>query len=402
MRTNLLIGWLWVIPGVLFAGDGWLFSEKVSVSGEATRGVFHHLDGAGRKHIAQSNGTVAITWEDNRTGDPQVYLSLKMPHEEMFSDAFLVSQGSEAYEPSIAAISKGRFVVAWEQDASIQVQLFDRSDRGKPVRLSSGEAGQASIASFGDELFVVWRERQDGKWSLWVARIVARGDRLHMKGKYSIEKSPLQTPVLYPAITVGTEGVCIAWEDRRAGHTRILFSHSGDYGSSFAPPDHLNEFFSNRNEYDKGNGATRVSLASFAGDEILAAWMDKRRGQAGYGIFVALGAEGGQYFGPNEKAHGLKGDKQPHYNPSVAGNHEGDFVVAWDDYRSGDSDIWLSQYNDEDEWGKDFTLLVASGKGEQSHPSITLDENGLLHLIWIERADPISPTRLWYSRGKPE
>ena len=208
---------------------------------------------------------------------------------------------------------------------------------------------------------------------------------------------PLETPVLKPAIAVTGATVFVAWEDRRAGHTRLLYSYSALPDIQFAAPENLNEFFSARNEYDKGSGVTRLAMASFGDDEVLAAWMDKRRGGAGYGIFSSMGSESDQSFGPNEKVHGARGDLQPHYNPAVAGNTAGDFIVAWDDFRNGDLDIWLSSYGDDDEWGNDFSPTVASGAGEQSHASIVIDDHGGLHLLWIERKDKNSPTQLWYS-----
>ncbi len=129
--------------------------------------------------------------------------------------------------------------------------------------------------------------------------------------------------------------------------------------------------------------------------------MDKRRGGKGYGIFAALGAEGGEAFGPNEKVHGEEGDAQPHYNPATAGNQDGDFTVAWDDFRRGNSDIWISSYNDDLEWSEDYAPPIASGAGEQSHPSIALDEQSNLHLLWIERGELNGPSKLWYSFGRP-
>jgi hypothetical protein len=129
--------------------------------------------------------------------------------------------------------------------------------------------------------------------------------------------------------------------------------------------------------------------------------MDKRRGGHGYGIFAALGVEGGAEFWPGERVHSEDGDQNPHYNPSVAGNLVGEFVVAWDDFRRGDSDVWISSYNDDDEWSPDHSPAVASGKGEQSHPSITFDRMGRLHLLWVERSNPDAPSRLYYSQGKP-
>ena len=139
-------------------------------------------------------------------------------------------------------------------------------------------------------------------------------------------------------------------------------------------------------------------MAAF-GDEILAAWMDKRRSSSGYGIFASIGAEGGEIFGPNEKIHGDDGDRMPHNNPAVAGNAAGRFAVAWDDFRRGDTDIWISAYDESESWTEDYSPPPAGGPGEQSNPSLALGDDGSLHLLWIERAAVDAPTRLWYSRG---
>ncbi|MCP4433011.1 MAG: hypothetical protein GY806_18715, partial [Gammaproteobacteria bacterium] len=65
--------------------------------------------------------------------------------------------------------------------------------------------------------------------------------------------------------------------------------------------------------------------------------------------------------------------------------------------RNGDLDIWLSSYNDDDEWDSDYSPVVATGPGEQSHASVSLDNNGGLHIVWIDRKDTSSPTQIWYS-----
>ena len=384
------------------ATDRWSFDTKLAVTGEPVSGVYPHLDGAGRKHIAIASEAVAATWEDNRSGAPQVYVALKANDRNRFATAMQVSGGGEAYEPAIASLPQNRFALAWEQDGSIHARVLTDDGLGMPVALGSAGASHVSLASFGSRVFASWREQRDRLWFVKVAALsVTAAGKLGVESITSVEAAGLETQVLFPSIAVNDAGLSVAWEDRRAGHTRLLVSRSPDQGQSFGEPQHLNEFLSNRNQYDQGNGVTRVSLASFAQDEILAAWMDKRRGGLGYGIFAALGSDGGAIFGPNEKVHGEAGDKQPHYNPAVAGNPDGDFVVAWDDFRRGDSDIWLSAYNEDDEWSQDFSPAIASGAGEQSHPSIALDDQGRLHLLWIERADMDAPGRLWYSRAIP-
>ena len=382
------------------AADRWIFASRVNVSGPPLAGVFHHLDGSGRRHIAVSGKSVAVVWEDNRSGAPQIYVTLKTLAQETFPAALAVSSGNEAYEPAIDAISGDRFALAFEQDAAVFARILTTQGLAEPTRLSQAVASHVSIASFDRRVFASWRERENGRWFVKIAELrVANVNRLVIESLQSVETEGLETPVLFPVIAVNSAGLCVAWEDRRAGHTRLLFSHAGVAGT-FSAPHSLNEFFSNRNEYDQGSGVTRLALSSFGQNEILAAWMDKRRGGSGYGIFAALGTDAGSMFGPNEKVHGEDGDKQPHNNPATAGNQAGDFAVAWDDFRRGDSDIWISAYDPGLEWSLDYAPPVASGSGEQTHPSITLDEQHNLHLLWIQRSNPDGPSQLWYSLGQ--
>jgi hypothetical protein len=296
------------------ATDRWSFDTKLAVTGEPVSGVYPHLDGAGRKHIAIASEAVAATWEDNRSGAPQVYVALKANDRNRFATAMQVSGGGEAYEPAIASLPQNRFALAWEQDGSIHARVLTDDGLGMPVALGSAGASHVSLASFGSRVFASWREQRDRLWFVKVAALsVTAAGKLGVESITSVEAAGLETQVLFPSIAVNDAGLSVAWEDRRAGHTRLLVSHSPDQAQSFGEPQHLNEFLSNRNQYDQGNGVTRVSLASFAQDEILAAWMDKRRGGLGYGIFAALGSDGGAIFGPNEKVHGEAGDKQPHY-----------------------------------------------------------------------------------------
>lgn len=397
----LLLAGLFLIAPLSLAAD-WNFAPRLAITAAPTAGVFHHLEGAGRKHIAVSDDQIAVVWEDNSSGDPQVYLSYKARTAPGFVAAVRVSSGQEAYEPAITALSGNRFVVVYEQDGAVYARLLSSQGLSEELKLSSDNAaGQASIASYQDEVLAVWREKVKRQYALKVGRLSADGaNQVQLDQHYQVEKEWIDTPLLKPTITMNPSTVCIAWEDRRAGHTRLLVSTSDRVDVRFSSPAFLNEFYSNRNEYDKGNGVTRVAITGFAEDEVLATWMDKRTGGKGYAIYAALGSSGGVEFGPNEKVQSSKGDELAHYNPAVAGNAEGYFVVAWDDFRNGNSDIWLSHYNEDSEWNTDFSPPPASGSGEQTHASIALDNRGVLHLLWIERTESNAPSRLWYSSAQ--
>lgn len=383
------------------ATDYWQFDKRIAVTGPAQAGVFHHLEGAGRRHIAVSSGQVAVAWEDDHSGDPQVYVAIQSYPLIAFTAPLQLSLGDEAFEPAVAALADGRFVLVWEQDGGIHAAIVSaRKGVEARLQLSSQEASNATLATHDGKIYAAWRERRQGLWWLQAAGLSAEDSLLKREWLIPVERDGLSTPVLFPALAANADGLCLTWEDRRKGNTRILTSYLAPGASEFSKPMELNEVSENRSEYDRGNGATRVSIDRVGSDEFVAAWMDKRR-PGGYGIFAAFGSEGGESFGPNEKVHGHPGDLEPHHNPAVAGNLSGQFVIAWDDYRHGTLDVWLSNYDENFEWTEDFSPAVASGPGEQSHAAVALDADNRLHLVWVERQADNGPTRIWYAPGIP-
>ena len=73
---------------------GWNFSPPLDVSPAPTAGVFHHLESAGRRNIAVSAGTVAVIWEDNHTGSPQIHVGFKPAAATEFGKPVIVSSGN--------------------------------------------------------------------------------------------------------------------------------------------------------------------------------------------------------------------------------------------------------------------------------------------------------------------
>ena len=170
------------------ASDRWIFDSKITVTGPPVDGVYHHLDGSGRKHIAVSGEAVAVVWEDNRSQAPQVYVTLKSLVQDSFPTALSVSSGSEAYEPAIDAISGNRFVLAFEQDASVFARVLTSRGLAEPARLSQATASHVSIASFDDQVYASWREQDNGKWFVKIAALwVDNVNRLIVESLQSVE-----------------------------------------------------------------------------------------------------------------------------------------------------------------------------------------------------------------------
>jgi len=85
---------IWLLPTA--ASARWQFNQRIAITGNTAERVYHHLEGAGRKHIAVSGGRTGVLWEDDSNGDPQVYLALKDRTDPGFTTALQVSTGREA------------------------------------------------------------------------------------------------------------------------------------------------------------------------------------------------------------------------------------------------------------------------------------------------------------------
>jgi hypothetical protein len=402
---RLQIAWL----GLLFAmaplcvqAMPWEFGEPIDVTSTNKDKVFHHLESSGRHNIAISGDTIAVAWEDDRDGTPRIYLARKGRNSQGFSSDVKISGQGEAYEPSLVALNNNRFALAWEEDARIHLRLVTPAELGPVITLDTVEGMQPSLASHDHELFLVF-SRSDGRYGrIWMQRIKMDGLALQSEQGCAVDAEPARDDQLYPAIISLEDRIIVAWEDRRLGHTIIMASQNDNPKSCrFHSPQRISEALTGRSAaYGKGHGVSRVALAQYGAGQALAVWADKRDFREGYDIYSAHYQPGNkQLFGPNIRVQDGFGSVAQQWHATVAGDHSGMLVVGWDDNRDGDANIMLS-WLEGDGWSDDFAVPGAAGTGEQSHPTITLDREGNLHLAWIERTTTDGPTRVRYLFGR--
>lgn len=380
---------------------GWDFGEKVSVAPVNDSKVFQHLDATGRKSMAVSGNTLAVVWEDNRNGSPQAYVAFKAADKKEFSKVQQISSGKSAFGPTILTLPENRFLVGWEQDNAVWVRPVSPHGLGPALKISGKDATQVALATQdGRQVMAVWCQ-----WTGKFSQVVAQDLKIGADGK--IERAGATKPVdtkppmddqSYPAVVMTRKGTVVAWEDRRRGHTVLLYSHAAP-GGGFSAPQLLNEVVQKSTHYGRGSGVTRVALDVYGEDRIVATWMDKRGDQTGYDIYAAFSEDGGRRFGANELVQDSFADQHAQWHPAIAGDAAGRVIAAWDDDRDDASSIWLARKTGYG-WSANFSPPAASGEGDKTSPSITLDAQGNLHLIWLEQAGENGPERIMYVMGR--
>lgn len=258
----------------------WEFSPPVDVG--AVKGkVFHHLESANRKALAEAGGRVVLVWEDNRTGTPRCWLAVREPKTSTFAKPKAITAG-ECYEPVVQGAGK-RFVLGWEESGAVWVKT---PDQRRALKLSSAPAAHLTLA-FVDERTVhaAWAEQSGQYKRIVTARITLAASGATLQTRAPLDQQPPTDEHAYPALVVSPDGsMTAAWEDRRFKHTMIMAAHSAD-GKTFAPPYQLIDVPRARAiTLGAGMGSMRPTLASCGKSCGVAAWLDKRDFLAGYDV----------------------------------------------------------------------------------------------------------------------
>lgn len=393
---------LFSLLSAVASAEGWKFSPPLDVSPAPMAGVFHHLESAGRKNIAVSDGTVAVIWEDNQTGSPQIHLAFKPAGAAKFEKSIQVSGGKVAFEPVVAAIGSGRFLMAWEQDDEIWVRTGGPAGLNPAHRLARDGGRHASLAvSKNGIIHVIWAAPNPRFLHIRLAslRLNSETGTIQSSAPLVVDPAPPPADQLYPSIVNGATGVTVAWEDRRGGHTVLMHTQSSD-AVRFVTPVTLNKRERPRTtRYGKGTGAMRVVLAPYGDHGVAAAWLDKRTFTEAYDVYTGF-SQDGVTFGKNQKVQDDFATGSAQWHAAIAGDQSSRVAIVWDDARDGDADIWIS-WPEGGEWSSDMNVPGASGPGWQTDPTVTLEAGGNLHMAWIERAELNGPTRLRYIFGTP-
>ena len=408
MRTLALL----VLAGVFSTGAAaapWTFDEPLTLAAQDGRPHYHHLDGSGRRHVAAGADAVAVAWEDDRDGSPQVYVAQRRLDADGFGAHRRVSTGEEAYEPALATLGDGRWLVAWEQDGGAWARTLDSEGMGEPLMLADSGARQVTLAvSSGGRIAAVWARDRAGGQLLEALELHLEGSALVPLGQpvpvSPVDDHPYQG---HPAAAwAGDDRLVVAWEDRRAGHTRI-FATWRDGQGGFAPAGQLNEHNAPPGQDSGlGSGVMRVALAADPVTGVVRAiWLDKRNAASGYAVWGAASRDRGENFGANRIVQDEQGATVAQWHAGLAAAG-GRFVAAWDDAREvwsdpDESGDLILSWHDGEAWSADLIVPGASGSGYQGAPAVALDPHGGLHLVWLERDDLTAPTRLRYLRGHP-
>jgi hypothetical protein len=304
---------------------------------------------------AASNGTdYFVAWNDYRSGSNDIYGARVRVSDGLLLDGPPTTGGiavstaaSNQYDPSVASNGTDYFVVWDDNRSGVDGDIYGARVRasdgllldGPPdtggIAVSTAASWQEypSAASNGTDYFVAWVDmRNDGgcfcNSDIYGARVASDGTVLDPAG---IAVSLANSNQYEQSVASNGTDYFVAWQDFRSGNSYIYGARvqASDGLLLDGPPD------TGGIDVSTTSGAGLTPSVASNGTDYFVAWADSRIGAQD--IYGARVTSAGTVLDPTGIAVSTAESAQ--LFPSVASNGT-DYFVAWEDWRSGATDIY--------------------------------------------------------------
>jgi len=284
------------------------------------------------------------------------------------------------------AIDGNTIYVAWEdsRNGNYDIYLVKSTDGGASfgsnVGVYTGLADQTAPAiavRSSSSVYVAWQDFRNGNWDIYFAKSINGG--ASFGASVRVDDSTGTSEQSAPAMNVdGAGDIYVVWQDGRSGNWDVYSAVSTDQGASFDANVRVNE------GGNPGSSNQRFpTVATNSNDDILVAWQDDRDGDND--IYFTKSTNGGSSFSANNVQVSDDSTGREQTSPTLAINSEDDIYVAWEDFRSGSNwDIYLSKSTNSGNDFKQNVLVNDASTSNQLKPSVFVDTRDGVHVAWYD------------------
>jgi len=340
--------------------------------------------------MADGLGGVIIVWDDKRSGFYDIYC------QRIDSKGQPVWQGNglpictapENQEYSEIASDSSGFVMTWQDyrngNADVYAQKIDSSGRllwktnGIPICNILGGQERPKIAG-GKEVMITWEDYRNGpiNSNIFAQKVSKDGEMLW--GKYGVpiceNKEKQENPGI---ISDGNEGAIIYWEDYRNPKPSVYARRVSKDGNPLWVQDGW--------PVCKSQDAEHAQIVS-AGGVFAFAWQDRQDGNLDIHV-QCIDISGNCLWNAGGLNVNANYGSVTQQKPKITEVAEKEYVIVWEDYRNGFSNIYSQKIDNEGNllWNRDG-VRVCGFSSNQTEPRIVKDGSGGAIIVWLDQRD---------------
>jgi hypothetical protein len=338
-----------------------------------------------------ANGGFAITWDDGRDGNWDVYGKRYDADGNPVGTEFRVNDdggSTDQYGSGVAVSISGEFVVVWTDrrggEDDVYARCYDAAGNplGASFRLSDVGSGRQLSPAVGARpdggYWTAWADARSGNYDIYCQRLDRSGNKVGASFRVNDDRgSALQR---CSSIGMDERGyVCVVWEDERNGATDIYRCLTDAVGNMLGPNLRVN---------DDGQGGADQYYAGVAGSNgrFLAAWTDLRAGSQTTDIYAQYLDAAGMPVGANFLVNS-DGSGAHQWYPYVAMDSGNNAAIIWMDTRSGQYQTYCRRY---DAGGAPLgpETAVQDTTGDGVYGSVAMNRSGRFVVAWMDYRNP--------------
>ena len=282
--------------------------------------------------------------------------------------------GNDNYIPVVTLSKNGNGIVVWQDGrngaSNIYGQVYDSlgipSGPNFKVSQNTGSIYEnfPSAAHYGDSILVFFQPGY-GQWLL-------------NDGTQSGPTIYFHTYMIAPDVAVGDSGIFVVWQNIVSGSGyEVFFQRFTFAGDSIGSRIIVNDDGGSSNQQ-----LPKIDIA--ANGKIIVVWEDYRGGN--WDVYAQLFDAGGNKIGSNFIVNDSTVNGQD--QPECSMDYNGDFIVVWNDYRSGNKDIYGQLYDSNGTpIGNNFLINDDGGAYYQNNVSCSMDSAGNFVVVWEDLRD---------------
>ncbi|MFC2155520.1 sialidase family protein, partial [Acidobacteriota bacterium] len=277
--------------------------------------------------------------------------------------------------PDITVDSAGNIIVAWKDNTpgNTDILLIRSTDNGSSwsaaVNLSNNsgisQSPDITVDSAGN-IIVAWVNTAPGSLDIFFIRSTDNGSSWSAAANLSNNLGHSFTP----DITVDSAGnIIVAWQDYTPGNADIFFIRSTDNGSSWSTAVNISN--DSLNSFDPA-----ITVDSLGNINVV--WSGYPSGSAE--ILFRRSTDNGSSW---SAAANLSNTSANSYCPAIIVDSAGNINVVWQDYTTGNNDIFFIRSTDN---GSSWSAAANISKNPANSygPAMTIDSTGNINIVWYD------------------